>query len=52
MSRGGLAWTLRVAGLRYRFRESLFLLPAPVMLGGVLLAIAATAVDNVVGDEA
>ena len=52
MSRGGPAWTLRVAGLRYRFRESLFLLPALVMLGGVLLAIAVTAVDNVLGDEA
>lgn len=38
--------------MRYRFRESLFLVPALVMSGGVMLAIAATAVDNLVGDEA
>ncbi|UVE96969.1 DUF2254 domain-containing protein [Dietzia sp. B32] len=48
----GVAWRLRVAGIRYRFRESLFLLPALVMLGGVLLAVAATAIDNDLGDEA
>ncbi|MGN0100851.1 MAG: DUF2254 domain-containing protein [Dietzia sp.] len=47
-----LAWSLRVAGLRYRFRESLFVLPALVMVGGILLAIAATSADNALGDEA
>ena len=37
---------------RYRFRESLFLLPALVMTGGVLLAIGATAVDQALGPNA
>ena len=50
--REGPNWRLRVTGLRYQFRESLFLLPALVMIGGILLAIAATAVDNMLGDEA
>ena len=50
--REGLAWRLRFAGLRYQFRESLFLLPALVMLGGVLLAVAATTLDNALGDDA
>jgi uncharacterized membrane protein len=50
--RDGLAWGLRVSAVRYRFKESLFLLPAVVMLGGVLLAIGATAVDDLLGHDA
>ncbi|MDV7999886.1 DUF2254 domain-containing protein [Rhodococcus sp. IEGM 1408] len=52
MNRGGLAWGLRLRAARYRFQESLFLLPALVMLGGVLLAFAATSIDNHLGHDA
>ena len=48
----GLAWRLRFAAVRYRFQESLFLFPALVMLGGVLLALIATAIDDALGDDA
>jgi uncharacterized membrane protein len=43
---------LRAAALRYRFKESLFLFPALVMLAGIALAIGATAVDNALGHDA
>ena len=46
------AWGLRVAALRYRFKESLFLFPAVVMLAGIALAIGATAVDRALGHHA
>lgn len=44
--------SLRLAAVRYRFAESLFLFPALLMLGGVILAVGATAVDNAVGHDA
>ncbi|MGM0931104.1 MAG: DUF2254 domain-containing protein [Actinomycetota bacterium] len=44
--------SLRAASLRYRFKESLFLFPALVMLAGIALAVGATAVDNALGHEA
>src|SRR5699024_10249740 len=47
-----LEWRLRWAAVRYRFAESLFLLPSLVMLGGILLAIGATAVDDRIGHDA
>lgn len=47
-----LEWHLRWAAVRYRFEESLFLLPSLVMLGGILLAIAATAIDDRIGHDA
>jgi uncharacterized membrane protein len=50
--RVGLTWRLRVAAVRYRFKESLFLFPALVMLGGILLAIGATAIDGALGHDA
>jgi uncharacterized membrane protein len=50
--RVGLTWGLRVAAVRYRFKESLFLFPALVMLGGILLAIGATAIDGALGHDA
>lgn len=50
--RAGLAWSLRRSAVRYRFQESLFLLPALVMLGGIGLAIGATAVDDAIGHDA
>jgi hypothetical protein len=40
------AWSLRVAALRYRFQESLFLFPALVAAGGIGLAVLATAIDE------
>jgi hypothetical protein len=48
----GLAWNLRLAAVRYRFEESLFLFPALVMLGGIVLAILATTVDDALGHGA
>lgn len=50
--RPGMARGLRIAAVRYRFQESLFLLPAVVMLGGIVLAVVAAAVDNVIGHDA
>jgi uncharacterized membrane protein len=47
-TRTGLLPKLRVAAAVYRFRESLFLLPATIVLGGVVLAEIAGAVDRVV----
>jgi uncharacterized membrane protein len=47
-----LEWGLRWAAVRYRFEESLFLLPSLVMLGGILLAIGASAVDDHLGHDA
>jgi uncharacterized membrane protein len=48
----GLTWGLRTAAVRYRFQESLFLRPALVMLGGILLAVVATALDDRLGHDA
>jgi uncharacterized membrane protein len=42
---------LRLASATYRFRESLFLLPAGVMLGGILLAELTAALDSAVGHD-
>jgi uncharacterized membrane protein len=42
---------LRVAAAVYRFRESLFLLPALIVVGGVVLAELAHAVDRAVGPD-
>lgn len=47
--RGGVSWRLRLAAARYRFEESLFLYPALIMLGGILLAVAATFIDRATG---
>ena len=47
--RGSVSWRLRLAALRYRFEESLFLYPAIIMLGGIVLAIIATSVDHALG---
>jgi uncharacterized membrane protein len=49
--KGGLAWRLRVASVRYRFQESLFLLPALVMVGGIVLAFALRTVDEALGHD-
>jgi len=38
--------------VRYRFEESLFLLPALVMLGGIVLAVVTTTVDDAIGHGA
>ncbi|SNX96978.1 Uncharacterized membrane protein [Geodermatophilus sabuli] len=43
---------MRLAAAAYRFRESLFLLPALIVLGGIGLAEAAGAVDRAMGREA
>lgn len=43
------ALSLQIAAVRYRFAESLFLLPAVVMLIGIGLAVGATALDNALG---
>ncbi len=50
--RAGLARGLRIAAVRYRFAESLFLFPALIMLGGIALAISATAADDALGHDA
>lgn len=50
--RAHLAWTLRLTAVRYRFQESLFLLPAVVMAAGVALAVLATRVDDAIGHDA
>ncbi|MBD8061892.1 DUF2254 domain-containing protein [Oceanitalea stevensii] len=47
-----MARGLRIAAVRYRFEESLFLLPALVMLGGIVLAVVASTVDDAVGHDA
>ena len=47
--RAGVSWRLRLAAARYRFEESLFLYPALIMLGGILLAVAATSIDRATG---
>ncbi len=47
--RSHAAWTLRVAAVRYRFQESLFLFPALVAAGGIGLAVLATAIDDGLG---
>ncbi|WP_413451860.1 DUF2254 domain-containing protein [Georgenia phoenicis] len=47
-----MARGLRVAAVRYRFEESLFLLPALVMLGGIVLAVVASNVDDALGHDA
>ena len=41
---------LRIASAFYRFRESLFLLPVLIVLGGIVLAEVSHAVDDAVGD--
>lgn len=46
---GRLSRRLRLATLRYRFQESLFLRPALLMLGGIVLAGLATLVDRWLG---
>jgi uncharacterized membrane protein len=43
---------MRLAAAAYRFRESLFLLPALIVLGGISLAEAAGAADRAVGGDA
>ncbi|ERG65127.1 hypothetical protein L332_11840 [Agrococcus pavilionensis RW1] len=50
--RDGMAWGLRAAAVRYRFAESLFLLPSIVMASGILLAIGATSLDTALGHDA
>ena len=47
----GLLPELRLSAELYRFRESLFLLPALVVVGGVVLAEVAAAVDERIGTE-
>ncbi|MCP2032110.1 putative membrane protein [Okibacterium sp. HSC-33S16] len=50
--RSKMAWDLRLAAVRYRFTESLFLFPALVMVGGIALAIGASALDRALGHDA
>ncbi|MGW9405117.1 DUF2254 domain-containing protein [Arthrobacter sp. NPDC055585] len=52
MNGGTKALSLRIAAIRYRFAESLFLFPALLMLAGILLALAATALDGALGHDA
>jgi uncharacterized membrane protein len=42
---------LRVASAFYRFRESLFLLPALIVLGGIVLAELSNALDRAIGAD-
>ncbi len=41
-----MSWRLRLATVRYRFTESLFVQPAALMLVGVVLAIITTRIDD------
>nr|WP_200907653.1 DUF2254 family protein [Arthrobacter sp. Edens01] len=43
---------MRAAAMRYRFAESLFLLPALLMLAGIALAVSAAALDRALGHDA
>ena len=43
---------LHIAAARYRFKESLFLFPALVMLAGIALALGAAALDKALGPDA
>lgn len=45
LRRPRLAWGLRFAALRYRFKESLALFPALMMMAGIALALCTTALD-------
>ncbi|AGG65874.1 hypothetical protein H924_02100 [Corynebacterium callunae DSM 20147] len=45
----GISGRLRLAMLSYRFEESLFLYPALIMSGGIVLAVVATVVDDALG---
>lgn len=45
------SWSLRLQAGRYRFRESLFLLPALIMVGGLVLAWLAGAADDALGPD-
>ncbi len=47
----GMSWRLRLAAVRYRFEESLFLYPALIMIVGVVLAAGATALDDIIGPD-
>ncbi len=49
MSGGPAALRMRAAAAAYRFRESLFGLPALIVLGSIVLAEAAAAVDRTAG---
>ncbi|MGD7001633.1 DUF2254 domain-containing protein [Corynebacterium halotolerans] len=50
MARGnGISWKLRLAALRYRFKESLFFYPSLIMLVGIVLALVTPAIDNALG---
>lgn len=51
MARVTLLPALRIGTAAYRFRESLFALPALVVVGGVVLAEATAYADNVVGEH-
>lgn len=46
-----MSWRLRLAALRYRFRESLFAYPVALMLVGVVLAVVATTIDDAIGHD-
>lgn len=52
MTREKKSLRLRIAALRYRFAESLFLFPALLMLAGIALAVGAAALDRAVGHDA
>lgn len=43
---------LNIAAARYRFKESLFLFPALVMIAGIALALGAAALDKALGYDA
>ena len=49
MTRVGISGRLRLAMLRDRLEESLFLYPALIMSGGIVLAVVATVVDDALG---
>lgn len=46
-----LAWGLRLAAVRYRFKESLALFPALMMVAGIVLAQGAIAADRALGSN-
>lgn len=50
MARGnGVSWKLRLAAVRYRFKESLFFYPSLIMLAGIVLALVTPVIDNSFG---
>lgn len=51
MARVGTAWRLQLAAGRYRSRESLFVVPALIMAGGLVLALVTGWIDRTIGAD-